>query len=256
MAIPSNASEPETPEEEEIIPAGFDPVLFWDQNRALIVVAILVLIVGGVGYGVYEYNRSATMAAAEAALADASNEDDYNQLIAKYPGTVAAGDASLLLAGKLRAAKRYDDAIQVLNTFMDKYPKHPLLAAGDLGIAETLDAQGKQDDAISRYEEVAAKYPDSYVAPIALLAQASILRHEGKSEEAHRIYENFVTQFPDSVFAQEAMAEMRMIRQPAAAAASESGTNAVSASLLQAIQAAAAQHAPAANPPVPAPSAH
>jgi hypothetical protein len=101
MATPSNASEPETPdEEEEIIPAGFDPILFWDQYQQAILVVIAVLIVGGAGYGWYVYNQSQTLAAAEAALADASNEDDFNQIIAKYPGTAAAGDAYLLLAGR------------------------------------------------------------------------------------------------------------------------------------------------------------
>jgi len=186
------------------------------------------------------YNQAQSVAAAEAALADASNEDDFNQIIAKYPGTVAAGDAMLLLADKLRTAKRYDDATQTLQTFMAKYPTHPLTAAGDLGLAETLDAQGKLDDAIAGYQEVAAKYPDSYVAPIALLAQAAILRHENKVADAHRVYENFVTQFPDSVFAQQAQAEMRMLRSaPTAAPTPEvSGSN-VPQSLLDAIRAAA-----------------
>jgi len=109
--------------------------------------------------------------------------------------------------------------MQTLQTFLDKYPNHPLIAAGDLGIAQTLDAQGKTDDAIAKYQEVAAKYPDSYTAPIALLAQAAILRHQGKNDDARRVYENFVTQFPDSVFAQEAQAEMRMIRSTGAATA-------------------------------------
>jgi predicted negative regulator of RcsB-dependent stress response len=257
MASPSNASEPETPEEEEIIPAGFDPILFWDQNRQAILVVAVIVILALAGYGWYAAQQASTIAAAETALANASNEDDFNQIIAKYPGTTAAGNATLLLAGKLRDAKRYDDAIQTLQTFMDKYPKHPLIAAGDLGIAQVLDNEGKQDEALSRYEEVAAKYQDSYTAPVALLAQASILRHQGKNEEARRVYENFVTQFPDSVFAQEANAEMRMILSTATPASSENnGTN---QSLLDAIKAAAAasQHSPApvAPPSMPVPPA-
>jgi TolA-binding protein len=255
MATSSNASEPETPdEEEEIIPTGFDPVLFWDQYRNAIVLAVVVVILGACGYGWYSYNQSRTVAAAEAALAVSSTEDDFNQIIAKYPGTTAAGNASLLLAGKMREAKHYDDATQVLQTFLDKYPTHPLIAAGDLGIAETLDAQGKLDDAMARYQEVAAKYPDSYVAPVALLAQASILRHEGKNEDARRVYENFVTQFPDSIFAQEATAEMRLIRQSGIPVAT--GSNGVPASILDAIQKGEQQNvAPPANLPSSAPSA-
>ena len=246
MASTSNASEPESPEEEseEIVQAGFDPLIFWDQYRQLILLTTAVLVAGLAGFGIYEFRHAQDLSAAAAALAGASTEDEYNQIIAQYPGTTAAGDATLLLATKLREAKRYDDAIQTLQGFLDKYPTHPLIEAGDLGIAETLEAQGKLDEAISRYQEVAAKYPDTYAAPAALLAQANILKHEGKMQDAHRAYENFVAQFPDSLFAQQAMAEMRMLRAPESPAASgapgASGTNAaVPASLLDAIRAAA-----------------
>jgi predicted negative regulator of RcsB-dependent stress response len=220
MASPSNASEPESPDEEdEVIDTGFDAILFWDRYRNIVIVAITVVILGLAGFGIYHYNQTQTIAAAGAALAQASSEDDYRAVIAKYPGTVAAGDASLFLASKLRSDKKYDDAMQVLQTFMDKYPAHPLVSAGDLSIAETLEAQGKNDDALTKYQEVAAKYPDSYAAPVAVLNQANLLQYEGKIEEARRVYENFVAQFPDSIFAQQAMAEMRLMRTPAGGAA-------------------------------------
>jgi TolA-binding protein len=257
MASPSNASEPESPEEEEIIHAGFDPLLFWDQYRQVVLVAGGVILLGLAIFGTYEFNQSRTVAAAGAALSQASTEDDYSQIIAKYPGSIAAGDASLLLAGKLRDEKKYDEAVQVLQTFLDKSPTHPLAHAGDLSIAETLEAQGKTDDAIAKYQEVAAKYPDTYSAPLALLAQANAYKSEGKTEDARRAYENFVAQFPDSIFAQQAMGEMKMLRAApgAAATGSPSATNAdVPASLLDSIQAAAA-HASSSPAASAAPSA-
>jgi len=255
MASPSNASEPESSEEEEIIQAGFDPLLFWDQYRQVILLAGGAILLGLVIFGAYEYNQSRAIAAAATALAQASTEDDYSQIIAKYPGSVAAGDASLLLAGKLRDDKKYDEALQVLQAFLDKNPTHPLAHAGDLSIAETLEAEGKTDDAIAKYQEVAAKYPDSYSAPLALLAQANLFKYQGKTEDARRAYENFVAQFPDSVFAQQAMGEMHMLRAAAGSAAAGSpsaGPNSgVPASLLDSIQAAAhaaSSPAPAASP--------
>jgi len=219
MASPSNAREPDSSdeEEEEFIDVGFDPLLFWDQYSQIILLGGGILVAALVVFGIYEYNQLKRIAAAGTALAQAANEDDYRQIIDKYPGTVAAGDASLLLAGKLRDARKYDDALQVLQTFLDKYPDHPLAAGGDLSFAETLDAQGKADEAVARYEEVAAKYPDSYGAPLALVAEANILKSEGKIDEARRIYENFVAQFPDSLFTQEAMAEMHLLRPVAGA---------------------------------------
>jgi len=227
MASPYNASEPESPEDEEvdeeIISTGFNALLFWDEYRQTILLAVGVLILAGVIFGIYEYNQSQRLAASGTALAGASTEDDYRAIIDKYPDTVAAGDASLLLAGKLRADTKYDDAIQVLQNFLDKYPTHPLAAAGDLSIAETLETQGKLDDAMTRYQEVAAKYPDSYAAPVAVLDQANLLQFQGKIEDARRVFENFVAQFPYSIFVNQAMAEMHLL-PPAAPGAAASAS--------------------------------
>jgi tetratricopeptide (TPR) repeat protein len=220
MASPSNASEPESSDEEEYIEAGFDPIFFWDQYRQIILLAGGVIVLGLAVFGVYVNHQSQVIAAAGAALGQASTADDYRQVMNQYAGTVAAGDAALFLAGKLRDDQKYDDALQVLQGFLDKYPTHPMAHAGDLSYAETLEAQGKLDEAISRYQEVAAKYPNSYSAPLAILAQANVLKSQGKIEEARRVYENFVAQFPDSIFAQRAMAEMKMMRAPAGASAS------------------------------------
>jgi predicted negative regulator of RcsB-dependent stress response len=264
MASPSNASEPESPDEEEIIDAGFDPLLFWDQYRQIILLVAGVLLLAAVGFGVYEYNSSQRITAAGAALAQASTDDNYRQIIDKYSGTVAAGDASLLLAAKLRDEKKFDDAIQVLQTFLDKYPTHPLAHAGDLSIAETLELQGKTDDAIAKYQEVTAKYPDSYSAPLAVIAQANILKKQGKTDEAKRLYENFVAQFPDSIFTQQAMSEMHLLRPAAGtppAPAPQSDTDAIKSLLEQAAaKAKAASPAPSASAPItpaiPAASPH
>jgi len=249
MASPSNANEPESPDEEEIIEAGFDPILFWDQYRQIILVAAGVILLALVIGGVYEYNQSKQIEAAGAALAQASTEDDYRQIIDKYAGTMAAGDASLFLAAKLRDEKKYDDAIQVLQTFLDKYPTHPLASAGDLSIAETLEAQGKTDDAIAKFQEVAAKYPDSYGAPLAVIAQANILKSQGKTDEARRLYENFVAQFPDSVFTQEAMNEMHLLRSGGGAAGAAGQSNPEGLSTL--LNPAAATPAPPVARPAP-----
>jgi len=228
MASPSNASEPESPdeyddpeveEEEDFVDTRFDALLFWDRNRQAILIAGGIILLALVAFGIYEYNQGRLTAAAGAALAQAVTEDDYRAVMSTYPGTIAAGNASLLLAGKLRAEHNYDDAIQVLQTFLANYPTHPLASAADLSIGETLEAQGRVDDAMLKYQEVAAKYPDSYSAPIALMDQANILQYQGKIDDARRIFENFVAQFPDSVFAGQAMAEMHLLRPTPGAAA-------------------------------------
>jgi tetratricopeptide (TPR) repeat protein len=233
MASPSNASEPESPEspedDEEIIAAGFDPLLFWDQYRQTILLVGGVVLLGLVGFGVYEYNLTQNLAAAGAALAQASSEDDYRAVMSKYAGTTAAGNAAILLSGALRQDRKYDEALDTLRTFVDKYPTHPMVDAGDLAIGETLEEQGKTQDAMAQYQEVAAKYPESFSAPIAVIDQANLLVSQGKPDEAKRIYQNFVAQFPNSELTREAMGEMHLLRSPAggdkAAAGSETESN-------------------------------
>jgi tetratricopeptide (TPR) repeat protein len=253
MASPSDDIEPETSEEEEMIEAGFDPLLFWDRYRQIILVVGGIVLLGLAGFGIYEYNLNARIAAAGAALAQASTADDYRAVLDKYPDTVAGGNAALFLAAKLRGDKKYDDAMQVLQDFMDKYPNHPLLASGDLSYAETLEAAGRIDEAVARYEEVAAKYPDSFSAPLAIIAEANIYKTQGKTEDARRLYENLVAQFPDSVFNQTAMAEMHLLRSNATAAASpapQEGADAAS-NFLNAVKAEVAKK----TAPTPAASA-
>jgi len=253
MVTPSDANAPEpSDQEEEIIESGFDLLLFWDQNRQAILLAAGVILLGLVGFGIYQYNQTQRLTAAAAALAHASTEADYRQITEKYSGTVAAGNASLHLAAKLREDRKYDEAISVLQNFLEKYPKHPLVAAADLSIGETLDAEKKTDEAIAKYEEVAAKYPESYSAPLAVIAQANILKGQGKTEEVRRVYENFVAQFPDSVFSQEVMTEMRLLRSAPKASPTPAPSTTLEGTPMLPLAPAAA---PSAAPPVAMPGA-
>jgi len=246
MASPSDDNEPEILEEEEIIESGFDLLQFWDQYRQIILVTAGVVLLAGVAVGVYEYQQAQRLQAAGAALAQATTEADYQQIMDKYAGTVAAGNASLFLAQKLREDGKYDEAIEVLQTFLDKYPTHPLAHAADLSIGETLEDEKKTDDALAKYQEVAAKYPDSYSAPMAVIAQANLLKKLGKTEEARRLYENFMAQFPDSILTQEAMTEMHLLRPAPGAAAQPTPTG-----LTGLLSPAAPAPAAAASAPVP-----
>jgi TolA-binding protein len=191
----------------------FDPQIFWDQHKNKIIIYGGLFIVALIIWAISEYTSHARAAAASAMLAHASKAEDYKALIEKYPRSVAAGDASLLLGKQQRDEKKYDDAIATLRNFTEKSPEHPLVHAGLLSLAETLQAQGKIDEALSTYQQVATKYPDSYSAPIATLAQASLLKSQGKTEDARRIYENFIGQFQDSTFTQEAMRELKLMRK-------------------------------------------
>lgn len=203
-----------TPIDTDTIPeTGFDPIVFWEKHKTKVIVygALLVLIAFGAAW--YEIRHQNELADARQALAQADSADDYRQIIQKYPHTVAAGDASLLLGEKLRDDKNYDDAISVLQAMIANEPNHPLIDGAWLSLAATYNAQGKPDQAVETYQQVATKFPDRYSAPLALFSVAEILRNEGKLNEAKTAYENVKSQFPTSNFAREALDKLQQLNK-------------------------------------------
>jgi len=198
----------------EIIPLpGFDPLVFWMQHKGKILVyagILAIVLVSLVAYQIISHDR---LVDSQRLYAQASTEDDYRQIIQKYPHTVVAGNASLMLAEKLRDEKKYDEAIATALALIDQYPDYPLLDAAWLNQAATLEAAGRTDEALNKYQQVASKFATSYSAPQALLAEAALLKSKGRLDEAKHIYENVKSQFPESPFAADAMQQLQQIRK-------------------------------------------
>ena len=192
---------------------GFEPHIFWEAHKGKIIFYSALLIGALLIFSIYEYTTSERVKASGALFAQAKTADDYKAVIEKYPHTISAGNASLLLAQTLRDEKKYDDAVATLRKFTQDFPDHPLLSTGWLSLAETLEAQGKTDEAASTFQQVTSKFPDSYSAPIAALEQANLLRLRGKNDEARVAYENILTQYRDSYCAQEATRDLRLLHK-------------------------------------------
>ncbi|MGB8356939.1 MAG: tetratricopeptide repeat protein [Chthoniobacteraceae bacterium] len=203
-----------TSPDSEIIPLpGFDPLVFWMQHKGkiLIYAAILVIaLVSVVAYQIISHNR---LVDSQQLFAQATSEDDYRQIVQKYPHTIAAGNASLMLAEKLRDEKKYDEAISTLQALIDQSPEYPFLDAAWLSQAATLEVAGRTDEALSKYQQTASKFATSYSAPQALLAEAAILKGKGKPDEAKHIFENVKSQFPNSFFAADAMQQLEQLKK-------------------------------------------
>lgn len=204
MSTPTEAAAPD---------AGFEPELFWEEHGRKFILAGVLLVLALVSYAIYEFTTRQRTEAAGALLATGAKPEDYRKLIDTYPGTVAAGNAHLLLANLLRDESKFDEAAALLRSFTEKYPKHPLIHAGWLSLAESLATQGKAEEALGTYGQIPAKFPESHSAPLAMIEQANLLRSQGKTDEARRAYENLVAQYPRSLFAQEATREMRLLRK-------------------------------------------
>jgi len=203
-----------TPSNPDVIPdTGFDPIVFWLEHKKQIIIYAAILIVAAGAFAFYQVTAQRKIAEAEQLFAQASTEDDYRQVAQKYPHTVVAGNATLLLAEKLRDAKKYDEATAVLHGLIDNYADYPMVDAAWLSLAATLEAQGKPDEALSTYQQIVTTFPSRSSAPQAMLAQAEILKIKGKTDDARRTYENVKSQFPDSFYGAEAMQELQQLKK-------------------------------------------
>jgi TolA-binding protein len=192
---------------------GFDPLVFWIQHKNKIVLLAGLFAFALAAFVISEYWGTHRNASAQELYAAASSGDGFRKVIAEYPGTVAAGNAHLMLAEKLREEGKLDESTATLRTFVEKYPEHPLLSGAWTSIAANLEAQGKTDEALSTYQKVSTGYANTFSAPVALLAQARLLAARGKNDEARRLYEQVMTQYQDNMAAQQAAQEIRRLKK-------------------------------------------
>ena len=203
-----------TPSDTEIAPpAGFDAHAFWAEHKGKITLYAALFAVALASFAIYQITTQRKLAEVQQAFAQAGTEEDFQQIVQKFPHTPAAGNAALLLAEKLRATKKYDESAAALRTLIEQYPEYPLVDGAWISLAATLEAQGKTDEALATYQQIVTKFSDRFTAPQALLAQAMILKGKGKPDEAKRIFENVKSQFPDSFFALEALQELQLLKK-------------------------------------------
>src|SRR5437588_1091168 len=208
--------------------AAIEARVFWLRFQKEIAAALIILIlaiVGFAGYRFYTYRRNSTAAGL---LGKAKNPQDYQLVIAQYPGTPAGASAYLLLAERQRNEKKFAEANTTLQAFIDKSPEHDFVPTARLAMAANLVSMGKNDEALSIYQQVANKYPNTYHAPLALISQVPLLKAKNKIDEARRVCEEILTKYRmpgqqsegghddrmDTVWVSEAIRQMNSLKSP------------------------------------------
>ena len=222
-----------------------DPGLFWFRHKTELLAALLVLVLGGLGFVGYKLYLDRRDSAAAELLGKARKNEEYRQVVENYPGTAAGASAYLFLADSFRAKKDFPQANATLQTFLDKFPDHELAGTARLAMAANFESMGKADEALSTLQKLVSNYPKSFIAPIALFSQVHLLKAKGRIEEARRACENFLTQYRESYLSGEVQRELRSLRPATEAKPSTNASPAIipSASVAR----------PAALPPNPAP---
>ena len=185
---------------------------FWERFRKPIIATAIIVLLAAIAFTGYRFYSDRRAAAASAALASANTAQEYQQVIADYGNTPAAGDAYILLAEAQRKEKKFTEANKTLETFIAKYPQHEFVSTAKMAMAANLDSMGKTDDALKMYQQIASAYPNSYAAPLAMLSQVYILKSKNLNDEARRICETMLTQFRTSFWAGEAMQQLRLLK--------------------------------------------
>lgn len=186
--------------DEPIFDIGPSPLeVVWEKHRMSIIVGTGAIVVAIVGFfGAMTVSHSNRIAAMDAFSA-ASTADELQAFIAKFPGSVEAGNASLLLSASLREEKKPDVARGVLEEFLKSQPKHPLAPLALVGLSG-LSAQS--DDvaaAKADLQRILSEFPTSFAVPFAMLSEAEILLASGDRQGALAAFQALSRQHPSSV---------------------------------------------------------
>ena len=147
----------ESPRPSVLLPA-VDPALemsesdlFWQEHckkfaGGLILVVLLILAAGA-----WSFWQSQQRSAAEALYSASAGPEGWREVLVKFPGTVAAGNAQLRLAEALRTEGKADEAASTLETFVAAQPEHPLASVGWLSLGEIRQMQKNDAAALEAF---------------------------------------------------------------------------------------------------------
>jgi tetratricopeptide (TPR) repeat protein len=185
--------------------------LFWQKNRSIILVCGAVVLVAIAAVAIWLFNAHSARQAAESLLARANGPAAWREVIARYPNSMPAADAYLLLADSLREQGKLEESSALYEKFLAVFPKNPLVGGARLGLAENLAVAGKTDEALVALRELQEKNSGSYAAPFAALLEGRMLVRLGKYEEARKVLSNLVSTYPRSPAGRAAGAQLDAI---------------------------------------------
>ena len=173
---------------------------FLERNYKKILLIFLAALIAVVAVGLVRHNLKKAANAAAEEFTQAKSPEDCDVIIAKHPGSVAAGNALLLKANLLWKQNKKDSAIEALQQFDTKHKSHPLHEATQIALASKLEASGKLAEAKAVYERMSSGEGKGELVAMAKLRLADALWQDGKQDEAKKIYDEFPVKFTGSTF--------------------------------------------------------
>lgn len=202
-----------------------DSDLFWQEHWKKFAGGLIALVLLILGVGAWTFWQSQERSAAETLYSVSAGPEGWREVVEKFPGTVAAGNAQLRWAEALRNEGQTDEAAATLQTFLAAQPDHPLAPVGWLSLGEIRQMQKNEAGALEAYRTASGRYSASYAAPLALLAEARLLMTGGSHGEAKAVLESIGTAYPQTPAAMIAAGELSLLGTPAEVPPSTPGAN-------------------------------
>lgn len=193
----------------------FDLLVFWLENRKLIIRITAVILLGVAAWGAYLFMEYRRRAGSEQALANAKTAAEYRKAADEWEGTPAGGTSMLRLSEEQRKEGKTLEVAQTLREFLEKYKAHPMRVTAAHAVAAALETAGKNEEALAAYQQFGASYGSSSFAPLAQIGQARILINLNREEEAQKLLETVEQKYQGNPFTYDAQRLLDEVRNAA-----------------------------------------
>lgn len=186
---------------------------FLEQNFKKILVGVALVAVVMLTVAISRHFKHKTELEAAERFTSASTVEDCDVVIAKYPGSTAAGNALLLKADLLWKDGKKESSTEVLKEFIKAHAQHTLHANALLALGSKQMSLGDKDGAAQSFEALKKSHPDSELLPAADIYNADILWADGKPAEAKALLQGIFGRYSGkaTVFTNQVDERVKMI---------------------------------------------
>ncbi len=204
------------------LPVPFEDRLndFWKRNRALVLAACALVILGVVANGVWEHLQASKDQEVQKAYAAASTTEQLRAFASANSGHPLAGVAEIRIADEAYAAGRAADAVTGYDKALSVLKDGPLAARARMGRALSRIQSGKTGEGENELKQLAADASQlNAVRAEAAYHLASLAADAGNTAEVQKYIEQLNQIDPASLWARRALPLMANLPVPAAPAA-------------------------------------